>query len=187
MVATNLFSVSRAIRLAIGNEGNFDRNEVAEKVVSQIPESQYRDVLYELVLRQIPQAFNTDRNVATGLLKRTDLTYRAGDAQPEPQVFLDDDFRPPLRNEKFGAARRRMEEYYFGRVVNAGEFGDVRLGDLTVEMLDIVIQVRENQAKANLRVAEEFRALQREVAAQKVARVGDLDIKRVQEILIHLD
>ena len=43
MIATDLFSVSRAIRLAIGNEGNFDRNEVAEKVVSQIPEHETFD------------------------------------------------------------------------------------------------------------------------------------------------
>jgi len=187
MIATDLFSVSRAIRNAINSREVFDRNEVAREVVEQIPEEQYRDVLFDLVLKQIPTTFNIDRRAGTEALKRADLEYKAGDAQPEPQVFLDDDFRPSLRNEKFGAARRRMEEYYFGRVVNAGEFGDVRLGDLTVEMLDIVIQVRENQAKANLRVAEEFRALQREVAAQKVARVGDLDIKRVQEILLHLE
>jgi hypothetical protein len=153
--------------------------DFARECVARIDPEDYKFYLETMFKAQFSQFVGGLRNPEIQRAK-SEHPSQGGKAEPQAQTFIGlDDAAAPL----VGPARWKLDNFWSQRISVGTEYKT--LGELTIKDLDVVIALRETQAAANQRRADEFRAVKDYMIEHKLehaAEVGD----KVRRLLKHL-
>ena len=175
----------RLIRETAREQDTTDVREIVNLVMDKIHPENYEAYIKDLLIAQVSMELNQIRIQETYRVKNDTSTFtlvKGGTSEVVPSTFVEVD--APAPKIKFNTVKRdSIRDDFFNSTVAVADGSRKRMGDLTVEDVKFVAEVRFEQAKANERTAKMYLDLAAVMEKQNAATLADVDYNLIRKTL----